>query len=202
VNLLPSPPAVATTLSGFVIGVLVTLVASGVIGHASSNKPVATTLVPVRSVGDDLLEAKLQKLVAKVLGPAYPTGPKTRFLSVKVYTLGTGLIPPGVARTYRSVVINFRLNDHPLGHSWRLREAKGDVFALLKNIYTSGLPVYDTKLFGRFSAGSQSLYTAVTAYMSYQSASRIPWKRWGRTPAHEAQVWSLLDYRSIAKKFA
>jgi hypothetical protein len=180
--------------------VLVTLVASGVIGHASSNKPVQTTPVPVRSVRDELLEAKLERLAIKVLGPAYPAGPKTRFLSVKVSTRGIGLIPPGVAREYRSVVITFRLNDHPLGASWRLREAKADVFALLKNIYTSGLPVYDTELVGRFATGTQPTYTAIVAYMSYQSAGRIPWKRWGRT--HEAQVWSLLDYRSIAKKFA
>jgi hypothetical protein len=200
VSRLPSPPTVASTLSGFVIGVLVTLVASGIIGHASSNKSVQSTPVPVRSVRDELLEAKLNHLATKVLGPAYPTGPKSRFLSVKVSTLGIGLVPPDVARTYRSCVITFRLNDHPLGPSWRLREAKADVFALLKSIYISGLPVYDMELVGRFHTGTQAPYTAIVAYMSYQSAGRIPWKRWGRT--HEGQVWNLLDYRSIAKKFA
>lgn len=95
--------------------------------------------------------------------------------------------------------MTFRLNDHPLGRSWRLREAKADVFALLKSIYTSGLPVYNTELVGQFAPAGHKSYTAVVAYLTYQTATRLPWKRWGRTS--EGRLWNLLDYRDVSARF-
>jgi hypothetical protein len=199
----PSPPVISATLSGFVIGVIVTLLALGVIGSTSASKAPLPTPTPVqKSVGNQLFKAQLQKIANKVLGPD-PRGPDSRFLTASVSpvsTLDVKLIPQRVQQHFRSVIIYFRLNDHPLGPVWRLREAKSDVFALLKAIYSSDLPVYNAELIGQFSKGSQKPYEAIIAFITYQTAEKVPWKRWGRT--HEAQLWNMLDYSSVDHRFA
>jgi hypothetical protein len=200
----PSPPIVSATLSGFVIGVLVTLMATGVINRSPADTgapPRATTPVPVKSVRDQLLETQLSHLATRMLG-ADPAGSNTRLRSVRlvpVSDLDRELVSPGPRRSYHSIMLTFKLNDHPLGPTWRLREARADIFALLKAIYVSSLPVYNTELIGRFNTGHQKPYDAVVAYMTYQTAAKIPWKRWGRT--HEAQVWSMLDYHVVDHRF-
>jgi hypothetical protein len=204
-NRFPSPPIVSAALSGFVIGVIVALAASGVLARPSAARQVQatpSTPVPVKSVRDEAMESQLARLANRVLGPD-PAGPKSRFLGVQVTnvsTLDLGLVPAGTQHHYRSVMLTFRLNDHPLGPTWRLREAKADVFALMKSLYMSGLPVYNAELIGKFSKGSQHSYDAIIAYMTFQTAEKIPWKRWGRT--HEGQLWSMLDYQSIDRRFA
>jgi hypothetical protein len=207
VNRFPSPPVVSAALSGFVIGVIVALMASGVIGH-SANAPTPTPKVstpgPVKSVRDQSMETQLAKIANHVLG-SDPAGPKSRVQHlrlVSVSELDRGLVAPRARREYKSLQVTFRLNDHPLGPAWRLREARADVFALLRAIYSSNLPVYNTELVGTFTAKAQKTpYNALVAYVTYQTASKIPWKRWSRSPRVETQVWAMLDYKSVNKRF-
>jgi hypothetical protein len=207
VSRFPSPPVVSAALSGFVIGVILTLMASGVIGHASerpTSTPRVSTPGPVKSVRDQLMETQLKKIANRILG-SDPAGPKSRVLDVKlvpVNLLERGLVAPRARRDYKSVLITFRLNDHPLGPTWRLREAKADVFALLRAIYVSSLPVYNTELVGSFTPKAQKTsYTALVAYLTYQTASRIPWKKWSRSPKVESQMWTMLDYKTVDRRF-
>lgn len=198
---LPSPPVISAAVSGFVVGVLVTLLASGALGRSAAARPRKPTPVPVTSVREQVLQTKLRRLATRVLGPD-PRGSSSRVLSVtvsEVSSSGVVSVPPEIRRKYESVKLTFRLNDHPLGRTWRLREAKADVFGLLKAIYTSGLPIYSTELVGRFSKGKQAPYNAVVTYMTYRTSTGIPWKRWGRS--HEAQIWSLLDYHAVDRRF-
>ncbi len=103
----------------------------------------------------------------------------------------------------RSVFIEFRLYDHPLGRAWRLRSAKADVFSLLKALYTSRLPVYDVELVGLFPLRSGKTLVdsrALVAFIDHPTADRIPWKKWGRD--NEGRLWSMLDYRHLDARFA
>ncbi|HEX6508875.1 MAG TPA: hypothetical protein VF221_14705 [Chloroflexota bacterium] len=103
----------------------------------------------------------------------------------------------------RSVFIEFRLYDHPLGKSWRLRSAKADVFTLLKALYTSRLPVYGVELVGIFplpSGNTRKDTRALVAFIDHPTAARIPWRRWGRD--EETRVWSLLDFKHVDPRFA
>jgi hypothetical protein len=36
--------------------------------------------------------------------------------------------------------------------------------------------------------------------MNHPTAERIPWKRWGRD--HESQLWAMLDYKVVDRRFS
>lgn len=160
--------------------------------------------MPVKRVADPIIYLSVQRIVDRQLGPSTVQRQsrleKLRLLHVRpVEALSTQL--RGLSK-YRSVFIRFRLNDNPLGPAWRLRTAKSDVFALLKALYTSGLPIYDTLLVGTFplTAGKVTRETqAMTAYETYDAARLIPWKRWGRE--NEALLWSELSNKTVDPRF-
>ena len=198
-------PVVASGLSGLVVGVLLTLAVSALMSHGS-----AKTLPRATPPGQTLpakpqLQAQIERIVARQLGPASPDPKVPRLLHVWL------LFPEpqigAIRRDYgaeptRSVEIVFRLNDHPLGKSWRLRAAKGDVFRTLKALYTSGLPVQDVIMQGEFPLGSGpggANHVAVTVYMSHDTAAHIAWKHIDRS--NEGQVWRALSYKKVDPRF-
>lgn len=200
----PSPPVVSSAFSGFVVGILVTLAATGVFSHAS--KPSASpTLPPVRLVGDPQLWAAVHRLATQKLGP-FTDEKRARLVAVNLSPISSleALADPRLSISkYRSAKIVFRLNNHPLGASWRFKAAKADVFALLKALYTSDLPIYDVELIGIFPVSSGKTIAerqVMTAYETHDAAARIPWRRWGRDK--EAALWSQLTYRQVNPKFA
>lgn len=201
----PDPRAVSFALSGFVVGVLVTLVATGTLFRASSDGAATPTVALPPKTPPGAMSSRVRAIVLKQLGPSL-TGQKTaRLVSIQVLpvvNLPEQYQPREIDPRFRSIYIEFRLNDHPLGKVWRLRAAKADVFAVLKALYTSNLPVYDVEMVGRFPLPQRKKLResdAVIAFMSHNEAQHIPWKRWGRD--HEAQVWSELSYKIVEPGF-
>lgn len=199
-------PAIAFGLSGFVLGIIVTLLALGVFHMQQSAAPVAT-LPPSTPVGDESMRARVTKIVQSQLGPAYPGPAKSRLVGPVIVS---PVLPPGDVdpiqnprlAKYRSVTVKFWLNDHPLGKPWRLRAARGDVFNLMKALYTSQLPVYNLYLQGYFHlpGSGRKRDLVLKAYMDHPTAARIPWKRMDRVTG-ETRVWNLLSYRYVNPKF-
>jgi hypothetical protein len=201
----PSPPVLAGTLSGFIVGVVVTLIATGVISHTSASGKPPPTLAPPASVPDPQLYQRAKNIAIKQLGPSASANKQPRFVSLKVLPAPppTGPTPPEGTRRYSSLELIFRLYDHPLGRSWRLRAAKADIFAVMKALYTSSLPIYDVRMVGRFPLPSGKKVTeqqALVALLDHRTADSIPWRRWTRK--QEGQLWSVLSYKRVDPRFA
>ncbi len=202
----PQPPIVAATVSGFVVGVFVALIATGVVNHTTPAAQLPATLPPAKSVVASQLHSRVQAIVDHQLGPAFPLQRSPRLVHVSLVRIGSVLPPQSsgkVSSHYRSVYLTIRLNDHPLGRSWRLRAAQADVFQLLKALYTSRLPIYRVQITGIFplrhgkTTAEQQVLVAV---MNHPTAERIPWKRWGRD--RESQLWAMLDYKVVDPRFS
>ncbi len=202
----PDPRIVSWTLTGFVVGVLLTLVASGTINHSSQAPLARATLPPATPLGDAQLYQNVQRIVIRELGQAYPNVKLHRLIQLRLDPVSSALDPEtraGVSTHARSVFIEFRLYDHPLGKSWRLRSAKADVFSLLKALYTSRMPIYDVELVGIFPLRAGKVVRdsrALVAFIDHPTANRIPWRHWGRDS--EGRLWALLDYKHLDARFA
>ncbi|HZU13178.1 MAG TPA: hypothetical protein VFB58_10100 [Chloroflexota bacterium] len=208
----PPAPVVAAALSGFVVGVFLTLLATGALQRHVASGPTVVTPPPATIVPDRVLQARVTRIVAQQLGPM-PTDPKrSRLLSIALAPPDAGkgpLTSTQVLASYRSVTIIFQLNDHPFGGIWRLRAARGDVFAVMKALYTSQLPVYDVTMEGCFplpardgtrcASGPPALRVSVVASLAHETAELIPWKKWNR--ADETRLWALLTYRTVNPHF-
>ncbi len=202
----PDPRKVSWALTGFVVGVLLTLVATGTLNRSSPAATAPATLPPTRPVGDAQLYQNVRRIVIRQLGQAYPNVKLHRLIQLRLDPVSSALDPEarsGVASHSRSVFIEFRLYDHPLGKSWRLRSAKADVFSVLKALYTSRLPIYDVELIGVFPLLNGKVLQdsrALVAFIDHPTADRIPWRRWGRD--NEARLWTLLDSKHLDPRFA
>jgi hypothetical protein len=203
----PSPPHVSWALSGFVVGVFVTLLATGVFFHTANNSATSPPPTPPtpRSVPPSALQTDVSRIIMRQLGK-YTTSRELRLVKLKLVNVSSlqELIDPVAGATrYRSLVVQFRLDDNPLGPTWRLRTAKADVFSMLKALYTSGLPVYDTLLIGLYplkSGTTTSETQALVAYETHADATRIPWRQWGRD--REGTLWNNLSSHSVDPRFA
>jgi len=202
----PQPPIVAATVSGFVVGVFVALIATGVVNHTTPAAQLPATLPPAKSVVASQLHSRVQTIVDHQLGSAYPVQRGPRLVHLSLVRTGSVLPTPNspkLSSHYRSVYLTIRLNDHPLGRIWRLKAAQADVFQLLKALYTSQLPIYRVQITGIFpvrlgkTTAEQQVLVAV---MDHPTAERIPWKRWGRD--HESQLWAMLDYKVVDRRFS
>lgn len=198
--------ALAFGLTGFVLGIIVTLLAIGAFKVRQNQTPVAT-LPPSTPVADVAMRAQITKIVQTQLGPAYPGPARTRIIGSIILSplFPQSDIDPTIdprLRRFRSVTVKFALNDHPLGKPWRLRAARADVFNLMKALYTSQLPIYNVYLQGYFHLHGKPAQRQLVlrAYMDYPTAGRIPWKRWDRA-ADEARLWSLLPYKYVNPAF-
>lgn len=204
----PSAPVVAGALSGFVVGVFLTLLATGTVSHQSVGASPTATPPPPTILTDAQLVQHIDRIVARILGPL-PSDPKrSRLLRpVQLSPIASNDVDPSQElrfSAYRSVLITFRLNDHPFGRAWRVRAAKADVFAVLRALYTSQLYIYDVQLDGKFPLDPKKpneLQTAVRAYISHQQATGIQWHRLGRSPADEAALWQKLTIHWIDPRF-
>lgn len=205
---IPPAPVVAAGLSGFVIGVFLTLLASGTILRGSQSvqrQPVATppasTVVPSGTI-----QQRVTKIAARILGPMPANPGQSRLTHVDILPVGpldNQGNPNERFSPYRSVVLAFRLDNHPFGRPWRLKAAQVDVFTVMKALYTSQLPVYDIEMDGYFPLpGSRTTkpQRALEVLLTYKTASTIPWKRWGR--GNESRLWNLLTYRWVSPRFA
>lgn len=203
----PSPPVIAGALSGFVIGVLLTLLATGTMSRGSLSPDATSTVPPATIVPDAQLKVQINRIVSKILGPQPADAKKSRLLDTQLYPVSPADVDPGQAFAYpgfRSVLITFRLNDHPFGPSWRLRAAEADVFAIMRALYLSQLNIFDVQLDGKFPLNPKQpnrLQTSVRAYMSYDQSRRIPWRRWTRSAANEARLWRTLTSVSVDPHF-
>jgi hypothetical protein len=202
----PDPRIVSWTLTGFVVGVILTLIGTGALSHGSSNANAVATLPPARPVAQSQLYSSVYRIVQRQLGTAYPNVKVHRLVELRLDPVNLALYsanPKSVPKNSRSVFIEFRLYDHPLGKAWRLRSAKADVFSLLKSLYTSRLPIYDVQLVGLFPLKSGKTVVdsrALEAFIDHPTAAKIPWKKWGRD--NEERLWTLLDYRHLDPRFA
>jgi hypothetical protein len=202
----PDPRIVSWALSGFVVGVLLTLLATGTVHHGSQAATAQATLPPAKRVGQAQLYQNVLRVVNHQLGQAYPNVKLHRLIQLRLDPVSAALDPGGrtdIPPHARSIFVEFRLYDHPLGRAWRLRSAKADVFSLLKALYTSRLPVYDVELVGVFPLRSGRAVhdgRALVAFIDHPTADRIPWHRWGRD--NEGRLWSLLDYKHLDSRFA
>lgn len=205
-RVLPVPPApiVGASISGFVVGIILTLLLTGVMNRSNhAAVPASPTLPTPSQPREQLMYSQINRLVLSKLGPSDTNQKTSRLISLHLLPVDIAGGDPYADARYRTVAIIFRLYDHPLGPAWRVRAAKADVFAVMKALYTSGLPVYDTEMQGRFPLPSGKQYRAQTvleAFMSYQVASHIPWKHWARD--QEGQLWNLLPYKYIDRRFS
>ncbi len=200
---IPPAPVVGGALSGFVVGVLLTLLLTGALvpTHRATANPQATLPPPTAGVGSRQLYLQVRRIVVAKLGPALPDQHVTRLRSLQLLPVQDA---PGRFKhtQYRSVAIVFRLYNHPLGPVWRVRAAKADVFAVMKALYTSGLPVYNVDLQGQFPVKVGKVIRVapvLRADMPYRVASRLPWKHWGRDV--ESRLWALLPQKWIDPRF-
>jgi hypothetical protein len=202
----PAPTTVTAAVVGFALGTFVTLAATGAFTAASHRAESPATLPPSSAMTDSELAGLIRRLAERQLGPSYPNAKLKRVVSVSVTAASNLPLLTGRTRradTSHSVSIVFRLNDHPLGKAWRFRAAKADVFAVMKAIYTSSLPVSDVEMEGIFPLKQGKAYRqhrAVVAYIDHARAASIPWKRWGRDK--EARVWKMLSYSYTDRRFA
>jgi hypothetical protein len=200
---LPSPPLVSWALSGFVVGVVVTLLATGLFGHSSHSSappPSPTPHLVADAALNDLLQRTIQHQLGKYTDTRLPRLVKFQLQQVRSLEALSDPLPH--LTRYRSIYVVFRLNDNPLGPSWRLRSAKADVFNVMKALFTSGLPVYDVLMSGLFPLKSGNTTTeaqAVVAYETHDDSSKVPWRQWGRES--EGAVWNLLSYHSVDPRF-
>lgn len=203
---LPVPPApiVGAALSGFVVGIIFTLLLTGVMAQGSHPPaPAAATLPTPSQPGERQMYAQIKRLVLSKLGPSDTNQKTSRLISLHLLPVDVAGRDTYADASYRTVAIIFRLYDHPLGPAWRVRAAKADVFAVMKALYTSSLPVYDTEMQGKFPLSSgkhEQVQTVLEAFMSYRVASRILWKHLGRD--QEAQLWNRLPYKYIDRRFS
>jgi hypothetical protein len=200
----PPPPIVAAALSGFVVGAVVTLVLTGVMTrHIGSASP-TVTIPQSTSVADPQMFLRIRRIVDRVLGPQ-PGTKLSRRMSIEL--LPATCLPdrkqcPSGLPAYQSVVIKFRLLNHPLGPQWRLRTAKGDIFATMKALYTSQLPIFNVEMDGYFplnNGHTTALSRVMTAYITYPRADQIPWKHWQRDK--EGELWKRLTYVQVNPRF-
>jgi hypothetical protein len=73
----------------------------------------------------------------------------------------------------------------------------------MKALYSSQLPVYNVEMDGWFPIrGPRGVASrkVLVAYLEFNAAERIPWKRWDR--AREGDLWSLLTYKFVDPRFA
>ncbi len=198
---------ISATFSGFVLGVVVTLVVTGLFGSGSTPTTVRATLTPATPVGEALLKEKVKHVVVRQLGLGYPNGKVPRLVDLELYPAGPSYPVPDVSperlSRYRTVYIKFRLVDHPLGRVWRLRAAKGDIFKVLHALYTNPLGVYNVDMVGIFplkEGSGAKVENALIAIMDHSTAETVPWKRWGRED--EGRLWSILSYHYLDPRFA
>ncbi|HEX8919679.1 MAG TPA: hypothetical protein VF898_14340 [Chloroflexota bacterium] len=201
-----SPPVVASALSGFVVGVFFTLIATGLIVPANSSSGTGQPLPPVRNLAESQAYQRVHKLVVRRLGPAYPDPKQNRLLYLYVTPAEQ---PSTLSLTtvknahYRSVYITYRVNEHPLGKSWRLRAAKADAFSVMQALYTANLGIYNVWMFGKFPEphnGKIQDATVLIAYMDHRVATTIPWRSWGRED--EERLWNRLPTKWLYPPFA
>ena len=199
----PPPPIVAATLSGFVLGIIATLAVIG-IGSSPSNAVGTATLPPSTPVADTQLKLRVTRIVTHQLGLYYPNSKIPRLQDVEINDAGPPLATfpnSGGVAPYHSVYIKFRLDDHPLGKVWRMKAARADVFAVMRALYVSQMPIYSVWMDGTFPLGPRHREeTVLSVYMDHLTASHLPWKRWSRDD--EGRLWSLLPYRSVDPRFA
>jgi len=189
------------------VGVLITLVVTSAFGSGSTPTTVKATLTPATPFPEAQLKDRITRLVVRQLGLGYPNGKVPRLVNVTLHAVAPQNAAPnqttGRLFHYDSVDIEFRLVDHPLGRAWRLRAAQGDIFKVLRALYTNSLGVYDVKMVGVFplQAGKTvKVQNALVVRMSHKTAETIPWKRWGRES--EGRLWSILTYRYLDPRFA
>lgn len=201
----PPAPVVSAALSGFVVGVIATMIATGSIAH-TAGQPLPTpapTAIPTQGVNlsDSALKARLSALVIRELGPS-PDKAEPRLISLTVspITIDRNPLRPH-APALRTVVIKFRLNNHPLGSAWRLRAAKADVFLVLRGLYSSSLPVGSVEMRGLFPLSSSRLQRVLEVYIDSETASKIVWRKMGRDEINEGRVWRVLDYKWVDPRF-
>lgn len=205
----PPAPLVGAALSGFVVGVFLTLIAVGAAPHPSSSASPPPTAPPPAAISDRQMHLRVTQIVSHQLGPL-PTDPKkSRLMSVALLPAELTDVPPDTPRgtsPYRSAYIVFRLNNNPFGRAWRLKSARADVFTVMKALYTSGLPIYDVTMEGRYplpstnGKGKTRLRRALLVSLSYRTASHIPWHHWGR--GDESRLWSQLTWKWTDPRFA
>jgi hypothetical protein len=201
----PPAPIISAALSGFVIGVVATLLATGSIAQnngSASTTPVPTPLsTPSRNLSDAAMAARLKVLVSRELGPS-PLKSQPRLIHLSVSpSPPINPLQPDVTNGLRTVLIRFRLNDHPLGGAWRVRAAKGDVFLVLRGLYTSGLPVGNVEMVGVFPLKSATPKMVLQVYMETDTAAKLQWRKMGRNEINEGTVWKMLNYKWVDPRF-
>jgi hypothetical protein len=200
----PPAPVVSAALSGFVVGVIVTLVATGSIGHSSAQPAVtpAPTPTKTRSAGlsDAAIAARVRIIVTRELGPS-PMKSQPRLISLSVSPAERNPFHDSQILSLRTVIIKFRLNNHPLGASWRLKAAKGDVFLVLRALYTSNLPVGSVEMNGEFPLQAGTMRRVLEIYIDAETAAKLSWRKMARNEVNEGKVWRALDYAWVDPRF-
>lgn len=202
----PSAPVMSGALSGFVVGVFVALIATGVISRGPDSSSPVPTIAPPVHVSDPLLYQQVKKIIVNKLGPSQSNPKEQRFISLELRPAAPRTSPPILpdnSVSLRTVYVEFHLYDNPLGRSWRLRSAQADIFAIMKALYTSQLPIYDVRLDGIFPMLTGRVtkdQIALIASINNGRADRIPWKRWNRK--QETTLWNTLTYRWVDPRFA
>jgi hypothetical protein len=205
----PPAPVVSAALSGFVVGVIVTLMATGSMarGGPSATPGTAPTVVPTPGprLSDAALVARVSEIVTRELGPP-PNKAEPRLIKVAVSPGAPqrNFGPPGTQQALRTVIIRFRLNNHPLGGTWRLRAAKADVFLVLRALYSSTLPIGSVEMVGVFplsSKGKVSPRKSLEIYIDSDTARTLQWHKMSRDEVNETRVWRALDYKWVDPRF-
>lgn len=202
----PPAPIVSSALSGFVVGVIATLIATGSIGHSSA-QPLATpapTSISTQTayLTGAAITSRIRSIVVRELGPSLnKSEPRLIGLSVSPTTGERDPLQPGSLPPLRTILITIRLNNHPLGGTWRLKAAKADVFLVLRGLYTSTLPVGSVEMKGMFPLQGTRLRKVLEVYMDSSTAAKLPWRKMARDEINEGRVWRALDYQWVDPRF-
>ncbi len=200
----PPAPIISSALSGFVVGVIATLIATGSILHSSaapSATPAPTvTKTRTAALSDAVIAARVRVIVGRELGPS-PVKSEPRLISLSVSPADRNPFHSDQILPLRTIILKFRLNDHPLGATWRLKAAKGDVFLVLRALYTSTLPIGSVEMKGLFPLRSSTPRKVLEVYMDSETSAKLSWRKMSRNEVNEGRVWRALDYKWVDPRF-
>ncbi|HZT95473.1 MAG TPA: hypothetical protein VFB34_01425 [Chloroflexota bacterium] len=190
-------------LTGFLIGVIVTVAFAPALGIGHTNASTHGTPTPIPQattapVTETELAARIRSYANQALVYSSVSG-LSRLQSVNVRPAG---FPTRVATqpVLFNAIITFSLNPNPF-RNYQVRSARADVFLVLQKLYSHNLPLNVVALHGTFHLpGQKSATIMLRAVSNPIIQTQFNWSKLAR--GSEKKVWRALPVHFIDSRFA